>query len=334
MIRSCRSSVALRAASLLLVALVACAAAGSVGCTQSGDPRGQGLQTLDNNDRFKQVLTPDPAPETQLLSYHLIQVNWDPANPHNRKDLGYLREEKLIIRVKPWDARNENGFIVRLPGSFKHAVRQEDGRLQMWEAVEKRFFYVMDLTGRPVGQIDEFGAVKKWEPGLNRMVDVGSGSAEQAAMMLFDLNEDVQFDREREELIHSRPQIYMQLMDSNMATARKDRVAEDRFAHTGEITDISSDALARITLDSPEAAAGFSVGDRLRFIDVQDPEYGRSLARSPIASVIEIQDNVITTNLDGRSEMLRGSFESGRLGIINEFERDKLYNDPDRIWNR
>ncbi|MGE0431983.1 MAG: hypothetical protein AB7S36_06975 [Planctomycetota bacterium] len=320
---------------LLLISLLAAASlAGATGCANEHDVRGGGTTVLENNPRWQEVLAPDVQDETQLLSYHLIQVGWDAEHPRQRTDLGYLRQERLIVRVKPWDERNANGFIVRLPGSFKHAVRDKDGKVTYWEAVDKTFHFVLDLSGRPVGQIDEFGTVKKWNPSVNQMIEVGSGTAEQAALMLFDLKESYRFDRTAEDIVHRQPQIYMQLMDSTLMGDRRQQITENRFSNTGVITDISEDALAKISLESPEQAAGFRVGDRLRFIDVENPEYARSLASSPIASVISIEDNVITTTLDARGEFLRGRFESGKLGIIDEYERDKLYNNADRIWNR
>ncbi len=186
---------------------------------RSSNPVDQ-AELVFNRGKFRALLDPEPKPDTQLLRFLLIQLAPDDTKPAERTDLGYLREERLVVKVKPWDERSESGFVVHLPGSFKFASKEPDGTVKLWEAVDKTYWTVLNLAGNPVGIIDEFGTVYRYDPAVGRSVEIGSGDVRRAAELLFGIAPTVYFDRDKFERVEIVPGIYLTELDSQAAEER------------------------------------------------------------------------------------------------------------------
>ncbi|MGE0431982.1 MAG: hypothetical protein AB7K09_13850 [Planctomycetota bacterium] len=268
----------------------------ATGCTSASGVPGSG------DGEWTHVPPGTPPATIQLLAYHLIQVINDADPQHKPFNVGYVRHERMTVYVKPWDELDANGLVVRLPGSFRQLVPDVQGRARFWEAVDKTIYYVLDMASRPVGLVYEDGSIRKWDPNavqMVEMVEVGNGNMEEAARLLLDLKD---------------APIRFQLMDSTMMSTLLEQVGMNRNPHTGVITDISQDVRARVSLQSPEQAAGFRAGDRVCFTEVMDADCARWLASTNVW-VVSIDANILTTTLDARRGLSRGHFESGTLRI-------------------
>lgn len=185
----------------------------------SSDPTDQ-AELIFNRGLFRRYLNPEASDDAQLLRYLLIQMAPDENNPEERVDLGYLREERLVVKIKPWDERSDSGFIVRVPGSFKFAARESDGSVRLYEAVDKTYWTVTDLAGKPVGIVDEFGTVFRYDDAAGRSVEIGTGDARRAAEILFDVRPHVYLDEENVRRVIVTPIVFLRELDSNSAEER------------------------------------------------------------------------------------------------------------------
>ncbi len=201
---------------------------------RSGSSLEERARAIFQSETFQRYLEPRPRSDGELLSVTLVRVS-DTGRARDAYDVGYIREERLVFVLpdRPWEARDEASIDVRTEEVFPHPVEQSDGSLVLYQAVERQLLTVLDLSGTPVGTIDDNGNIYRFRSQDSRLERVGFGSPEQAVEKLFGIEARHHIDRETIERVSVEPRVILVPLDGERAQERLDRRLSDGLVRRG-----------------------------------------------------------------------------------------------------
>lgn len=231
-----------------LLALVGCEAGGLV---EPGSRRSTVETPAEfNRGKFAEYSKVDPVPPRELMGISIVQVLWDNEvveehevddrgrvleNAALVQDLGFVRHERVVVPLRPWEGRDPGKPRHHHDDAFKYPV-EEDGATIIYEAVYRPRWLLTDMLGTPLANIDKDGAIFIYDYKLGIWDYIGHGTAEVAAREVFQLRE-----RTRVVALYDRGN-YFDIRDvPDRSVAMRDLLHDAQEAYQVErITDVPS----------------------------------------------------------------------------------------------